>query len=355
MRGVRGAAGQRADGTGREAGIDPICHTLVGAALARSGLGKRTALGTATLVIGANLPDIDVLAYLDGPAADLAFRRGVTHGIPALLVLPFALTGAVLAFDRTVRRAAGAVLPSGVVPRRILLLAAISILTHPILDTLNTYGVRWLMPLRGGWCYGDTLFIVDPWLWLVLGLGWILSRPRRGSRGYVVVATRPARIALAGALAYIVVMAVSADSARRIVREELAASGGPPVERLMVGPRFATPLVRDVVAAQGGSYRVGTFHWFRQPHLDPGSLRTFPRERPEDAAVAEASASVLGRRFLGWARFPVVLLQTGPDGRRRVHLIDLRYAERPGTGFGMATIPVASRPSSGPPQDSLGP
>ena len=54
----------------------------MGAALARSALGHRTALGTATLLIGANLPDIDVLAYLDGPAADLAFRRGWTHGIP---------------------------------------------------------------------------------------------------------------------------------------------------------------------------------------------------------------------------------------------------------------------------------
>ncbi len=42
--------------------MDPICHTLVGAALAESGLKKRTALGTATLLIGANLPDMDVLS-----------------------------------------------------------------------------------------------------------------------------------------------------------------------------------------------------------------------------------------------------------------------------------------------------
>ena len=44
--------------------MDNVCHTLVGAALAESGLGRRTSLGFATLLIGANLPDLDVLAYL---------------------------------------------------------------------------------------------------------------------------------------------------------------------------------------------------------------------------------------------------------------------------------------------------
>ena len=64
--GVAGAQGQRAVRARREAGIDPICHTLVGAGLARSGLARRTALGTTTLLIGANLPDVDVLAYFWG-------------------------------------------------------------------------------------------------------------------------------------------------------------------------------------------------------------------------------------------------------------------------------------------------
>src|SRR5437867_3457187 len=46
--------------------MDPICHTLVGLCLADSGLKRRTALGTATLVIAANLPDVDVLALFLG-------------------------------------------------------------------------------------------------------------------------------------------------------------------------------------------------------------------------------------------------------------------------------------------------
>ena len=132
-----------------------------------------------------------MLAYLDGPAADLAFRRGWTHGIPALVVLPFLLTGAVICFDRIVRRMGRAVLPSGVLPREVLLLAVIAILTHPLLDTLNTYGVRWLMPVRGDWYYGDTLFIVDPWLWLVLAVGVVASNGRRSARGLKTGAAAP--------------------------------------------------------------------------------------------------------------------------------------------------------------------
>jgi hypothetical protein len=59
------------------------------------------------------------------------------------------------------RRRAG--LPSGVVPAEVLRLAVIAIPTHLILDILNVYGVRW-HALPHWWFYGDTLFIVDPWL-----------------------------------------------------------------------------------------------------------------------------------------------------------------------------------------------
>src|ERR671920_1307258 len=88
-----GSSGRKCeDRHGREARIDPLCHTLVGAALARSGLAKRTALGATALVVGANLPDIDALAYFAAPAADLEWRRGWTHGILAQALLPFMLT-----------------------------------------------------------------------------------------------------------------------------------------------------------------------------------------------------------------------------------------------------------------------
>src|SRR5688572_20546197 len=40
-------------------GMDNVCHTLVGAALGEAGLKQRTRYGNVTLMIAANLPDID--------------------------------------------------------------------------------------------------------------------------------------------------------------------------------------------------------------------------------------------------------------------------------------------------------
>jgi inner membrane protein len=277
-----------------------------------------------------------VLAFLDGPAADLSFRRGWTHGLLAMAVLPFLLTGGVLLLDSASRRASRSNLPSGVVPRQILLLSFLSILSHPILDSLNTYGVRWLMPFSGHWFYGDTLFIVDPWVWLALGTGVMLSR-RRGTRGHFGMQGRPARVALGATAAYVVAMALSGAGARMMATRELVALTGTPVEALMVGPLAVNPMVRHVVASQGDSYRIATFRWLRRPHLDRASVRSYPRGRPDTPAVAAAVATLVGRRFLGWARFPVFSVESiGPA--TLVHIVDLRYAEHPGAGFGTATI-----------------
>ena len=79
--------------------MDNICHTLVGAAFGEAGLKRQTRFGNATLMIAANLPDVDVLVF----ATDLpsvAFRRGWTHGMLAQALLPIALTAAMLGVDR---------------------------------------------------------------------------------------------------------------------------------------------------------------------------------------------------------------------------------------------------------------
>ena len=152
--------------------MDNITHTLVGAALGHAGLKRRTPLALTTLIIGANLPDVDGITYFTGGA--LAFRRGWTHGILAMVVLPFLLTGAVVLGDRVLRRRARPdVEPAR--PREVLLLAFAAILLHPFLDFLNTYGVRFLMPFRNTWFYGDAWNIADLWVWLALGMGVGLS------------------------------------------------------------------------------------------------------------------------------------------------------------------------------------
>jgi inner membrane protein len=339
---LRGSPGGSAD----EAAIDPVCHTLVGAALGRSGLSRRTAYGTATLLIGANLPDIDIFAYLDGPGADLAFRRGWTHGIPAMIVLPLALTAFVVLLDLAVRRVTRATLPSSVSVTGVLRLAAIAVWTHPMLDTLNTYGVRWLMPFSQRWLYGDTLFIVDPWLWLILGIGILLSGERKRSRQPAGRTSRPARLALTVGSVYVALMALMGVASRRIAARELTMMSGEPVEKLMLGPTPLTPFVRQVVAAQGARYRTGQFRWLRRPHIDPATVRIYSRGQPASGPVASAIQSELGRRFLSWARFPVFQSVATRDGATLVYVIDLRYADRPSAGFGTVTIRVPPQTAS---------
>ena len=146
--------------------MDNITHTLVGAALAEAGLKKRTALGGITLVLGANFPDVDIVGAFMG--RNFEVRRGITHGFLALVVLPFVLAGIVWAWDAYVRRAND---PSTERVKfwQLVLLSAVSMATHPMLDFMNTYGMRWLMPFVDKWFYADGLFIVDPWIWLALG------------------------------------------------------------------------------------------------------------------------------------------------------------------------------------------
>ena len=286
---------------------------------------------------------MDVLAYFWGPAADLAFRRGWTHGILALALWPFLLTGALVLLGRGIHRVRRASLPSGIAPRQMLLLSSVAILSHPVLDTLNTYGMRWLMPFSGRWFYGDTLFIVDPWVWLTLGAGVLLSQPRRGS-------TLPARVALWVSFGYLVAMAASALSARRAAGRELAAISGEPVERLMVAPLPVNPFRRSVVVEQGKAYLIASFRWLSDQKVDPASVRIFPKGRRDHPAAQAAAATTVGRRFLGWARFPAFQVEPAGGGDFVVHIIDLRYADRPGVRFGAVTIPVTVPPGTGRPR-----
>ena len=289
-------------------------------------------------MIGANIPDLDAVAYFLGPAADLEWRRGWTHGVLAVVVLPFLLTGALLLFHRATRRGRRWSADSAAVPRQLLLLSFIAVLSHPLLDALNTYGVRLLMPFSDEWFYGDTLFIVDPWLLLVLSLGLYYSaRRKKTKRGE---AARPVWLALGAVALYVGAMAISGIEARKILTREVAAGPRADGYDVMAGPVPLDPTVRSFVIEQGEYYRVGTFRWLDQPYVDRDEVLTFPRGRPMHRAAAAATESLLGRRFLGWARYPTFEVQQLGEDRFMVHIVDLRYARRPGDGFGTISIPV---------------
>lgn len=290
-------------------------------------------MGTAALIVGANLPDIDAVTYFSNPMTDLAWRRGWTHGVLAVVLLPLLLSGALVLLHRMRDNRP----VSNLQFRWLLAISFIAVLSHPILDTLNTYGVRWLMPFSGRWFYGDALFIVDPWVWLMLAAGvfWSWRRRRTGARQ----PSRPAQWALTAFAVYASAMWVAGLSARNTVSTGVEASSGRQVLRAMAGPVPITLLARSYVAEQETVYRVGTVHLFR-PSAQTGPMYTYPRGRPTHPAFAVAESTRTVRQFLGWARFPTFSVQQVGEREYLVHVVDLRYARAPGHRFGSVTIPV---------------
>ncbi len=311
--------------------MDNLTHTLVGVTLGRAGLARRTPLGMAALMIGANLPDLDVLGIPFGQ--NLGFRRGITHGLPALLVWPFILTAGLLAWDRW--RARGGHPPVRPVPRELILLSVVGIWSHPLLDWFNSYGMRWLMPLRGTWYYGDTWFIVDPWVLVALGAGVWLSRripgapPREG----------PARAALALVGAYAVAMWAGSQAGEQRVRRELASLGFAEPAAVMVTPVALDPLRRLVVVDDGESYWRGSLSPGRPLQLQaagpiPKGLAGLDLERLRRSSAA--------RQFLGWSRFPFARVATSGD-TVVVTLDDARYTDGRAGSFARAVVRLPPR------------
>ncbi len=313
--------------------MDNICHTLVGAALAESGLKRRTALGTATLMIAANFPDIDVIAVPLGHS--LGFRRGMTHGLPALVILPFVLTGLMLLWHRL--RGRGVPDPA---PRALLFLSAIGILTHPILDWMNTYGMRWLMPLDPSWSYADTLFIVDPWILLALGWGVWLSR-RRQRHGLQVFSMLPARVAIILVVLYVAAMGIITVHARTVAVASLRQRGITP-DALVLDPVFADGTRRRVIYRWNDAYHVA---WMRVlPVAAMGEPTVAIPLNQGHPAVAPAAATAAGREYLSWSRLPYYVIEEAP-GTTWVSMGDARYTLNARSSWAAVRIPVA-RPAT---------
>lgn len=147
--------------------MDNLTHSLVGLAVAKAGLEKLSPGATAACVLAANAPDIDILAALGGKWFYLHHHRGITHSVVGMLALalfiPALFYGVDWLFAR-VRKRQARVRFLG-----LLVACVVASATHPLMDWTNNYGVRPLLPWNSDWYYGDLVFIIDPWLWLLVG------------------------------------------------------------------------------------------------------------------------------------------------------------------------------------------
>jgi inner membrane protein len=335
--------------------MDPLTHTLVGASLATR-LKEKTRFATAALVVGANLPDVDGICYLIDSDLAIGFRRGWTHGTLALVLLPLFQAGFLYALGR---RSASSQRTDF---RWLLFLSAVAVWSHPTLDWLNTYGMRWLMPFDGRWFYGDSVYIMDLWLWLVLGVGYLAGRRATAPLlitavvigGWIVrtVALRsPEYLPLLVAVVVIFVLALlwkrpveRPELGRRlalgaltvaciyvvsrVVLNEMTESAvvrsfegrGQRVEALMAGPHPLSPLKWTVVARTGEVYRYGEFDWSTGA-LTLRSETVMAAKESEAWSRAKKEPSVRG--LVTWMRFPAY--ETERRGSEtHVHIFDAR-------------------------------
>lgn len=337
-------------------------------ALAAAGLRRATPLAATALLMAVNAPDVDVFSGAFGSYAPIAFRRGWTHGLLAIAVWPFLLAGALLVYDRYVRRRRDrAALAARAGP--LLGVAALGVATHPALDWLNNYGLRWLMPFDARWFYGDAAFIIDPWLWLSLGGAALLtySRSRLATVRWgvfftlasvlilvytalglvpamsavvwvvgvaaVVVARwwlraappatleRAAQVGIALAAVYVVTLAGASAAARSEVRATVAARGIE-AQDVSLAPSPADPFRGEVVIMTRDDYYTGRFDWLATPHVALDADRVARPRGPLFEAAAQARDA---RRYLTWSRFPAIEVEQSPSGGTLVRFFDMRY------------------------------
>ena len=299
--------------------MDNVTQSLVGWTLGQAGLKRTSRKGLAVLILGANMPDIDVF-FGHSCWAPLATHRGFTHGlVGGVLLMPPLLAGLLWLLDRwQVRR--GATFKSGLEMRFGVLvgLAYLATLTHPLLDLLTTYSVQLFSPVSNAWWHADALFIIDIGLWVVLPSAILLSKKREG-------AGRadwewPARVGLTVGLVYIAFNLGLSERAKADLQLVADSPRGPGI--------FASPPPfafwrRELVWRHGEGYARASW--------DPlaGGLSPPPYQwRADGLDDPLVHAAIVGdrrlRAFLRWSVMPVAEVERRGCSAR-VALGDARY------------------------------
>ena len=296
--------------------MDNFTHSLAGWALGQAGLKTKSRKGLAALILGANMPDIDVF-FQWSSWAPLAMHRGFTHGLGGMIVLPPFLAGLLWLLDRWQLKR-GKTFKSGL-PMHfgwLVALAYIGTITHPLLDLQTTYSVQLLSPLTSAWYHADSLFIIDVWLWTLLAgsIAWSRWRERRGREWH-----RPVQGAIAVALTYIAFNIGLSQTATETVQRRI-----PTATAIFASPPPVWFWRRSMSWREGRSVGRAEFEPFGRRLSAIQPLQT---DRMDDLLVRAAIARDRSmRQFLGWSILPVAEV-VRDRCQAKVTIGDARYVE----------------------------
>lgn len=314
--------------------MDNITHSLTGWALAETGLKRRTRKGLAACVLAANMPDIDVF-FGWAPWAPLAMHRGFTHGlVGGVLLMPPVLAALLWLLDRWQMKR-GATFKSGLTMHFgwLVALSYLGALTHPLLDLQNTYAVQLMAPSSTRWFHTDGLFIISPWVLGILGVGLGFSRRRRKIEGEGAASARPAILALAGVVAFVLAnIAISSLAWKAAMTGDYRAvpGGAAPMVVAREDRVFASPFPlafwrREVFWRRDGVIRYGTFDLFADPARVTLTEVPFADNLDQPVVREAMTSSPEVEKFLAWSQLPFARVE--PEGcTATVKFADARFS-----------------------------
>lgn len=295
--------------------MDNFTHSLAGWALGQAGLKTRTRKGLAALVLGANMPDVDVF-FGWAPWGPLAMHRGFTHSlVGGGLLMPPLLAGLLLLLDRwQVKR--GDTFKSGLAmhPGWLLALAYFGTLTHPLLDLQTTYAIQLLASLTRSWYHMDSLFIVDVWVWSVLAgaIAWSRHREKQGREW-----GQPVQAAIAAVLVYISFNVGLSQTAAEVV-----AKRSPSATDIFASPPPVFFWRRSMAWHEGHDIGRAEFRPFGGGLLASEPLQPDGMDDPIVRHILATRPAM--RKFLGWSILPIAIVERH-GCKATVSIGDARY------------------------------
>ena len=253
---------------------------------------RKTRKGLAALILGANMPDIDVF-FGWVPWEPLATHRGFTHGlVGGVALLPPVLAGLLWLLDRW-QVGRGAEFKSGLEMHFgwLMVLSYLGALTHPLLDWQNTYAVQLMSPFSDLWFHNDSLFIIDVWVWTGMAFAIWLSRRRERRGGSW---RRPAIVACAAMIAYITANGVLTQAVKNRIRPDEAV---PQPDAVFASPPPAWFWKRDVVWRENGLIGSESYDWLTQ--VDSSAPEPDGMDDPLVGRAMHANSAVIA--FMRWS------------------------------------------------------
>ncbi|MDA1313559.1 MAG: metal-dependent hydrolase [Acidobacteria bacterium] len=300
--------------------MENLTHTLSGILLSRAGLERWTPRATAISIVAANLPDIDIITA--GSTINyLTYHRHITHSLAATPVMAALAVLLVEGMCRIGRRSTESIRwgPAFGV-------ALIATLSHQALDMTNAYGMRLWLPFDDSWSGWNVLFIVDPWVWIILLLPILAPLALRFAMKGDAARSRMAWAGLGVLVAYIGVRAVLHERAIDTIASLTNESA---VTRVAAFPLPLEFFRWSGLAETDGEFRVFTIDTRANQAV---GLPSRHAKTEDSEALRKARATPLAREYLRFAQYAYAEAIPHGDGFE-VQFSDFRFRRGEAAGF----------------------